>query len=185
MNKLNYQAVLLAGLASFTSLAQAGPTHSRIDSSHMVHAKVLEVRPVYREVRISVPVEECWQEPVTRHHHVEYGGNRTAATLAGGLLGGIIGHQFGKGRGQKVSTALGTIIGAHVGHDALGRSGHGKTTTYTSYERQCSQHQQVSYEQQLDGYQVTYRHGGKDYTTQMPYDPGDRIKLKVTVSPVF
>lgn len=184
MNRLKLNTMLLAALVGVSSLAQAGPLQSAVPSSRTVHAKVTEVRPIYRELRISTPVEECWEEPVTRHRHVEYGSNRTAATLAGGLLGGVIGHQFGKGRGRKASTAIGTIIGAQIGHDSA-RGGPALTTSYTSYERHCSAHDRVSYEQELEGYRVTYRYRGKEYQTRMPYDPGDQIKLKVTVEPVL
>jgi uncharacterized protein YcfJ len=187
MNTKNSKALVLAGLIGFGSTVHAGSGHDRGGElfSEVVHARVLDVRPMYREVQVSTPVNECWEEPVTRRKQIEYGGDRVGATLAGGLLGGIIGHQFGKGRGQKVSTALGTIIGAQVGHDAGDRRGDGESITYTRFEQHCSQSQKVSYEERLEGYRVTYQYQGKKYSTRMPYDPGDRIKLNVTVEPVF
>lgn len=36
-------------------------------------------------------------------------------TFGGALIGGVIGHQFGGGRGQNVATALGALLGAGVG----------------------------------------------------------------------
>jgi outer membrane lipoprotein SlyB len=36
--------------------------------------------------------------------------------VAGGALGGVVGHQFGKGDGKKAMTVLGAIGGAVAGH---------------------------------------------------------------------
>jgi len=36
---------------------------------------------------------------------------------------------------------------------------------------------------QLSGYEVHYTYGGRDYTTQLPYDPGQRVRVNVDVQP--
>ena len=155
-------------------------THERF-----VHAKVISSQPIYREVRVSTPIKECWQEPVTKVRRVHRQRGDAGATLAGGLIGGIIGHQFGKGRGRKVSTALGTIIGAQIGHDAS-RGAHVEAdSTYTEYAKFCEIDHQVSYQQELEGYRVTYKYKGEKYQARLPYDPGDKIKLRVTVEPAL
>ena len=33
------------------------------------------------------------------------------------------------------------------------------------------------------GYEVTYRYGGREYTTRMDHDPGDRMRVRVDVRP--
>jgi len=145
-------------------------------------AKVLEVVPQYREQRISTPVRHCEQVPVTvREHHRPQ--KSAGGMLVGGLLGAAIGHQIGGGNGQKAATALGTIIGAEVGHNAV-NSGSGHYNEYTSLQEQCEYTDRVTYESYLDGYEVTYRYRGKQYTTLMDEDPGDRIRLKVQLTPV-
>jgi uncharacterized protein YcfJ len=147
------------------------------------YAKVVSVKPIYREVEVSRPVRECWEEPV---YHTEHRQHRSAGgMLAGGLLGGIVGHQFGKGHNRRVATAVGTIIGASIGHDAVNsHSGH-ETTTVVGYEEYCKTRHQVSYEEVLDGYDVTYRYRGKRYHIEMPYDPGKRIKMRIQFTPVI
>ncbi len=35
----------------------------------------------------------------------------------------------------------------------------------------------------IDGYRVTYEYNGIRQTTQLPYDPGDRIRVRVDVQP--
>jgi len=178
-------AVCLVAMSSASMAGNKHKSHDHEESrAHIAYGKVIKVKPIYREVKVSVPVKECWQEPVVHSKQVRHGSNSAGGTLAGGLIGGIIGHQFGKGRGKKVSTALGTLIGAQLGHDAV-RGSHASGHSYTSYENYCEVENQVSYEEVLDSYRVTYRYKGKKYKINMPYDPGERIKLRVSVNPVF
>ena len=104
--------------------------------------------------------------------------------LVGGLLGGIIGHQFGSGRGNKVATAAGTPIGAHIGHDAVNGDVKGEKTV-VGYEEHCKTRQRISYEEVIDGYDVTYEYRGRRYHVEMPYDPGERIKMRIQFAPVI
>ena len=155
---------------SSASLAASKKTHNtsnRFDQ-HYDTAKVIKVIPVYRQVRVSTPIRECWDEPVV-HSTGGYSHQNSASGMAvGGILGGVIGHQVGKGGGNKLATALGVIIGAGIGHDAV--NGHaqsnqsnGYTHTYTEYQEQCEVRHQVSYDQVVDGYDVTYRYQGERY----------------------
>ena len=147
------------------------------------YAKVVDVRPIYREVQVSRPVRECWEEPVyhTRDHYPKSAGGM----LAGGLIGGIVGHQLGKGRGNKVATAVGTLIGAQIGHDAVNGHSQQQDTTVVGYEEHCKTQHQVSYEEVVDGYDVTYKYRGRKYHVEMPYDPGKRIKMRIQITPVI
>ena len=40
-----------------------------------------------------------------------------------------------------------------------------------------------SWEERVDGYDVTYEYAGREYVTRMPYDPGERIRIRVDVTP--
>jgi len=154
--------------------------------SRVAYAQVTSVKPIYHEVRISDPVRECWKEPVTHRNVHRHGGNTAGSTLAGGIIGGIIGHQIGRGRGNRMATMMGTAIGASIGHNsAVKNSSSTYTTQVTSYEEHCEIEHQVSYEDVLDGYEVSYRYKGKSYQTEMPYDPGKKLKVRVTVEPIF
>jgi len=145
------------------------------------YAKVIDSQPIYRQVEVSRPVRECWDEPVyhTRSH------KSAGGMLAGGLIGGIVGHQFGHGRGNKVATAVGTLIGAKIGHDAINGHVRNDSGTVVRYEEHCKTRHQVSYEHVVDGYDVTYRYRGKQYHLEMPYDPGKRIKMRIQFTPVI
>ena len=186
--------ILLAGIMTLSSTAFAGNKNKNKhrDKGHhpshkqFVYGKVISVTPIYREIRVSHPVQECWSEPVRYPRRDRYVDNSLGNTVAGGLIGGIIGNQIGKGRGKKLATAVGTIVGAQIGHDSSGRS-HEKESYggYTRYEEHCETRDRVSYEEVVDSYRVSYRYKGKRYQTNMPYDPGKKIKLKLTVEPMF
>jgi uncharacterized protein YcfJ len=40
-----------------------------------------------------------------------------------------------------------------------------------------------AYESRTDGYDVTYEYRGHNYTTVMSRDPGNRVRLRVSVEP--
>ena len=143
----------------------------------VVYAKVIRVSPVFHYVTNTRPVKECWDEPVSRQRY--HRGNSGSSTLAGGLLGGIIGHQIGRGHNRPISTAVGTIIGAQIGHDSASPGSYSTRETYRSVCQVTERDD--GYEVVQDGYQVSYLYQGKKYDTHLPYDPGARIKLKVSV----
>lgn len=176
--------LVFAGAAGADSKSHGHNKH-KFEARHDLYeyAKVVSVKPLYREVQVSRPVRECWDEPV---YHTERRRHRSAGgMLAGGLLGGIVGHQFGKGRNRNVATAVGTIVGAAIGHDAVDGHAQPDSTTLVGYEEHCKTRHQVSYEEVLDGYDVTYRYRGKRYQVEMPYDPGKRIKMRIQFTPVI
>lgn len=155
-----------------------GPQDERYD-----YAKVVDARPLYREVRVREPVRECWDEPV---YHTRRDGHKSAGgMLAGGLIGGIVGHQIGHGSGRRVATAVGTLIGAKIGHDAVNGHDEYEEKTLVGYEEHCKTDYRVSYEQVVDGYDVTYKYRGRTYRVEMPYNPGERIKISIRIAPVL
>jgi uncharacterized protein YcfJ len=147
------------------------------------YARVINVQPIYREVQISRPIRECWDKPVYHTRHQQNGS--AGGMLAGGLLGGIIGHQLVRGRSNKVATVVGTVVGAKIGYDMVNRHSRHDAPTVTAYEEHCKTRHQVSYEEVIDGYDVTYRYRGNNYQIEMPYDPGERIKMRIQFAPVI
>jgi uncharacterized protein YcfJ len=47
----------------------------------------------------------------------------------------------------------------------------------------CSERIEQSYEERIDGYDVEYEYGGQFFHTRLPYDPGERIRVRVAVTP--
>lgn len=174
--------LVLSGVANAGSRHGHGKHDSIGEQALYEYAQVLEVRPIYREVKVSTPIRECWEEPV---YHTRSQPHKSASgMLVGGLLGGIVGHQFGSGRGNKVATAAGTLIGASIGHDAV--NGHvQQEKTVAGYEERCKTSHRVNYEEVLDGYDVSYEYRGHSYRIEMPYDPGEHIKMRIQFAPVI
>ena len=179
--------VILAGLGA-TSVALAAPPswsnsrHNRAYDDGYDYAPVVRAEPIVRQVRVETPRRECYDDVRTvesRPHISEpaVGGR----TLLGGIIGGVIGHQFGSGSGRDAATIAGAAIGAGVGYDSARRV-YGASTTQEVVQR-CEVRYQDQYEERIDGYRVTYRYNGRDYTTRMPYDPGSKIRVRVDVAP--
>lgn len=149
------------------------------------HAYVTNVQPIYRTVRISTPQEECWEQEVYHQpQHVSHGS--AGSTIVGGIIGGVIGHQIGKkvngGRGKNGGAILGTLIGAAVGHEKGGHK-HVSHGGYTTVESHCETVETYHTEERVEGYRVTYEYNGEVFHTRMKHHPGDRIRVKVQVTP--
>jgi uncharacterized protein YcfJ len=155
------------------------------------YAQVTHVEPRYRQVRISVPRQECYTE--TRYvPDRPYAGDRPAAggMILGGLIGAVIGHQFGHGHERGLGTVAGAVVGSAIGHDAAQRRdddgddrGYGGRGGRPVESERCETRYSERMEQRIDGYCVSYRYNGRNYQTNLPYDPGERLRVRVAVSP--
>lgn len=148
------------------------------------YAKVISSEPIIRYVNVKTPVRECWQdtEYYTTYHRPP---GAAGSTLAGAIIGGVVGHQFGGGSGKDAATVAGTLIGAAIGNNAAHRragTDYGPVRYSRPVER-CETHYRSHREERIDGYNVLYRYKGQKYSTRMPYDPGYRIKVRVDIRP--
>ena len=148
------------------------------------YAKVISSEPIIRYVTFTRPVRECWQD--TEYYTVNHRapGERGGA-LIGAVLGGVIGHQFGSGRGNDAATVAGTLIGAAIGSESARERYNGPygATQYSRPVQRCESRLEEFQEERIDGYRVVYRYHGQRYMTEMPYDPGNRIRVRVDVRP--
>ena len=80
---------------------------------------------------------------------------------------------------------MGTLIGAQLGHNAINGHIESGRSSNIEYQERCNVRHQVSYEEVIEGYQVTYRYQGEQYQVEMPYHPGKRIKLRIQIVPVI
>ena len=178
--------LVLAGLLSVTGVALASPppwANSRQyrDRDDYDYAPVTRVEPIVRQVRIETPRRECYDDTryVESRGHIsdpDVGGR----TILGSIIGGVIGHQFGSGRGRDAATVAGAMIGAGVGYDSATRR---YSEPREEVVQRCDVRYDHNYEERIDGYRVTYEYNGREYITRLPYDPGERIKVRVAVAP--
>lgn len=184
--KKSHRVVLAIALSAATFSTAYADRYTRISESQRAvrydYAEVVNVRPIYRDVSVERPIRECWQETVTRR--VDHGRHSNAASaLVGSVIGGVIGHQFGSGRGNDAATVAGALIGAAVGSEsARGRGGRHVETESYPIER-CDTRIETTTETRIDGYDVTYVYNGQRMRTRMNRDPGRQIKVRVSVAP--
>lgn len=161
--------IMVATLAA-SGLAFAG-------SNTYEYARVVDVEPIREVHRTPVNREVCREETVyvreRRHSHTP--------TVFGAIIGGVIGNQFGSGRGRDAATAAGALLGGSIGHDASkARDGR----RYPATRERC-QIERDWRERTVDGgYRVTYEYGGRLHRTTMAHRPGDTIRVRVSVDPV-
>jgi len=150
------------------------------------YARVVSVEPITKNIRINTPRQECWQEQVS---HYQPAKQRSATpTIVGAIVGGLIGNELGNNNdarngGILVGSVLGGSIGRDIGRD-IGRKSAGPGHQYYTTEQRCETYQNYHQEERITGYHVSYKYHGNIYHTRMQSHPGDRIKVRVTVTPV-
>jgi uncharacterized protein YcfJ len=139
----------------------------------VAYATVLHRQPVWRQVQSWQTVQHCAPGlPVAAPHP-----RGTEAALAGALIGGVAGYQFGSGRGQTVATAAGAVIGAELArHHALRGA--------QAAPPRCTSVQLPVYTPVFEGYDVTYQYQGQVFTARLPQDPGAYLPVRVSVQPL-
>lgn len=175
-------ALVLPGLA-----AADHDDDRRTERGRYVYGRVIKVQPVIRYVTVKVPVQECWDERRYRSHANSAYPGSGGSTIVGAIIGGVIGNQFGSGRGRRATTALGALLGGSLAQKAAIKraESEGRGALQESYVVQrCTTSYDYREEERIDGYEVTYRYKGDTYLTRMPSDPGKRIRLRVRITPV-
>lgn len=168
----------LATLMALSSSAVLADDKYRYhDRGGQDRAKVTWVEPIYNEVRVTTPVRECYE---TRDYRRGGPQQSYTSTIAGGIVGGVIGNQFGGGNGQTALTVAGALLGGSVGRD-LGSNQY-RQSDY-GYREQCDVRYENRYEQRVEGYEVGYRYKGREYSTFMDHHPGKFIPVDVTAKP--
>ncbi len=126
---------------------------------------------------------------------------RTVATVIGGVLGAALGSQVGGGSARYATSAIGTLVGGIAGQQVYEQSQRNRYPQRVGTVRVCDpvpvdsngyssgydnngygQYGQVN-DSRVSGYDVTYEYGGRTYTTRTSYNPGNRIRVRVNVSP--
>ena len=173
MNGRKTKTLMIIALS--TTFAFASTAQAR--NAGYDYAKVTRVTPIVETYEVATPRDECWQEPV--EHRVER--PSPAGAIIGGIIGGVVGSRFGRGDGRHAAIIGGTIAGAGIGQ-TLGRHGEER---YTTTEQRCRTETSYHTEQRTIGYRVHYRYHGRDYETRMDRAPGARIRVRVSVEPVY
>lgn len=128
-------------------------------------ARVISSTPVVQQV--SVPRQICSIQPM-----VTQAPPSGAGAVMGALAGGAMGNAIGDGGGRALATVIGLVGGAMVGNNLEGNR------SQVQNVQQCGT--QMSYENRTTHYNVVYEYADRQYTVQMPSDPGLYVRLQVT-----
>jgi len=134
------------------------------------YAQVLRADEVVETVRTRTPEERC--------DGVEYrdSSRNTNATVIGAIVGAALGNQVGKGDGRKAATVAGAVAGGAIGNNmARARA--------DAESRGCRIVEVEREERRVVGYDVEYMYKGEKYMSRLPYDPGNRLRVRVSVTP--
>ena len=120
------------------------------------YVKVEHSKAKYENVTRRTPYEECWDErvPVQRNRYGRDHRRDGFGTLIGGVAGGILGNQVGRGRGKTIATIGGALIGSLVGNNLSQKDYNDNSYSYTTYEtkRRCTTHYNEIRERKFVGY---------------------------------
>ena len=137
----------------------------RRGDERLYEATVTSVRAV-----VGTPGQRCWVE---REQAVQdQGGPNLPAAIAGALIGGILGHQVGGGRGKDVATAGGAVAGAALGAN-IGRDGGAPVATTQNMQR-CDN---TPGQARPDYWDVTYNFRGQEHRVQMSTPPRNTVTV--------
>lgn len=171
------QSVFAALLVAAVGAAQAQPyppPPAPGDNVHFGWADVLRVDPVYEVAQAGPPHQECYDQPVTVQDN-----NHAGGTVLGAIVGGALGNTVGKGDGRKAATIAGAVAGGVVGN----RVSAANDRTYTDTVTNCRMVSDYPPQRRISGYDVEYRYRGEVYVSRLGYDPGERLRVRVSVTP--
>ena len=138
--------------------------------------RVVRVQPRVEQIR--TPRQECR----TEYQQVPVQQQRGAGgSVVGGIAGALLGSQVGSGSGKVAAAAAGAIAGAVVG-DRVENNGR---QDYNGVQEQAVRQCRIvdAFESRTSGYDVTYEYRGQNHTAFMQRDPGNRVRLRVSVEP--
>lgn len=143
--------------------------------------RVVRVQPRVEQIR--QPRQECRTEYVQVPVQQQPQARSAGGSIIGGIAGALIGNQVGGGTGRVAATAAGAIAGAVVG-DRVDNDGRQVAQPAGVQEQAVRQCRTVdAWESRTTGYEVTYDYRGRNYTSIMSHDPGQRVRLRVSVEP--
>ena len=149
------------------------PAYTPSSRERQEFARVIDSRPVYESTNRK---EECWNPRAG--HFEERRDTRDSnknGTVAGAVIGGVLGHQVDSGAGGTIGGALlGGILGNRIDNS---RNSNVQDDLDFSRCRVVSEG-----ERNLQGYDVRYVYQGREYTTRMAQAPGRRLRVGDEIS---
>lgn len=136
---------------------------------------IVDVQTIYGSNSYNVPKRICSDVDVPVYRN----GNNSNNIITGAIIGGVIGHQFGKGDQRKDNRNAGAIIGGLIGS----QNQNGNVVQYRR-ETQCRTEYQRQEESFISHYIVVINVHGNTIRQQtgIAYNVGDTVRLRVSYS---
>jgi uncharacterized protein YcfJ len=141
----------------------AAPAYGPPPAERLYQVPVTSVHAV-----VGPPEQRCWVEPGQAYE--ERRGVNVPGAIAGAVIGGILGHQVGGGRGRDVATVGGAVAGGAIGANV----GRGDQTVYSQDVQRC---ENVQGQLQPDYWDVSYNFRGIEHHVQMSSPPGPTLTV--------
>ena len=141
-------------------------------------ADVLRSDPIYETVQEARPREVCSDVSTERNRRYD---NTNAGTVIGALVGAALGNQVGGGDGRRAATVAGAVVGGAVGREV--DASNNPQGTERSVHSECRVVDQYVERKEVVGYDVQYRYRGEVYSSRLDYDPGEKLRVRVAISP--
>lgn len=129
-------------------------------------AQVVSSTPVIGQM--AVPQQFCSHDAVVIPGRSS-GGGAALGAVTGAVIGSALGHGSGRGAGAVIGMVGGAVIG-----DQLDT----RSADQVQQVQRCTTH--TSYENRVLYYDVVYAYAGRQYSAQMPTDPGSMVPVQVT-----
>ncbi|MFY9327656.1 MAG: beta/gamma crystallin-related protein [Georgfuchsia sp.] len=178
-----YPSLAAMGLNNQISSARVLNNNARIDENRYAPApgaysnnyrrrhneRLYEAQVVSVHAVVGPPEQRCWveREQVTQ----ERGKANVGGAIAGALIGGILGHQVGGGRGKDIATVGGAVAGAAIGSNAGRDNGQQVTTQDVKH---C---ESIPSQTEPEFWDVTYHFRGQEHRIQMTAPPGANVTV--------
>ncbi|HPU50652.1 MAG TPA: beta/gamma crystallin-related protein [Burkholderiaceae bacterium] len=153
----------------------ANPPLPVYDARRRANERLFEARVTSVRAIVGNPEQRCWverEEIATAGGGGSLGGANVPGALLGAVIGGVLGHQIGGGRGQDLATAGGAVAGAALGGN-VNRGGSPSLPTSRDVRR-CSN---VSTNDRPEYWDVTYEFRGEVHRIQTTTPPGPTIMV--------
>jgi uncharacterized protein YcfJ len=143
------------------------------------YIKVSSSNPIYATISEEIPTQQCRdiQEAVSSGGT---GNSDVVGAVAGGALGGVLGHQIGGGKGKTAATIGGAVLGVLAGQNVGSKYNTPQTTSYQTVRR-CETVYTTKSHQIIDGYLNIAKFKGKELRIQSN-EPLNQIPVTVTYS---
>ena len=149
---------------------------------------MVDVQPLTTRVRVSTPQRECWDETrVDEQSAMARVLCRAASPVAPCSVPSIGGSSVTRSvmamvamrPPRRASSSVRPSVTAGPAPRRLCRGAAARNTRCSVARRATTK----TWQERIDGYRVTYVYNGRRQVTEMPNRPGERIRVRVDVSP--